>query len=299
MIYSVHSEITVSIVAAFTDDPAAGSPTGVVLDAGDWSTDTMQQIANQSGCSHTAFARELGQGAVNIRFITATGDIKNCAHATIAAHYLRAMRMGSVGDMILKQHTLSGVQDVEVRRQDRALSVYFRQDAIQFTPVSPDIITELLGALKLSPSALDRRYSVTLASPGANRFLVGLNDVSIINGLQPDFSALKALCVRFAGIGCFVFAMQSPTEVVARVFAPNIGVDEDVINGNSSGCLGAYLLRFEKEVTELNLHVHQGQNFNRPGTVMVNARRGESGIETWVGGRAAYVSEQVVHVKVS
>jgi trans-2,3-dihydro-3-hydroxyanthranilate isomerase len=296
LVVNVNSEITLNIVAAFTDDPSAGSPTGVVLDLGDLSVEAMQQIANQSGCSHTAFVNELGQeaGDVNIRFFTAGGEIKNCAHATIAAHYLRAQHMNVTGDCRLKQHTLSGIQDVEVRHQNDVMSIYFKQDPISFSDVQAETIAELLAALKLSASALDERYPIVLASPGSNRFLIAINDMTTMNTLQPDFHALKALCARFEGIGCFVFAMKSANEADARMFAPNIGVDEDIINGNSSGCLGAYLLRLKPGLSEMNLSVYQGQNFNRPGTVMVNARRVGDQIETWVGGRAVTISQRQV-----
>ena len=50
--------ITAYEVAAFTNDPRAGSPTGVVLDAGGLRDEQMQAIAQQLGFSHTAFVSE-------------------------------------------------------------------------------------------------------------------------------------------------------------------------------------------------------------------------------------------------
>jgi PhzF family phenazine biosynthesis protein len=74
-------------------------------------------------------------------------------------------------------------------------------------------------------------------------------------------------------------------EATARMFAPNIGVNEDVINGNSSGCLGAYLFNL-KNKNPLNLLVHQGQAFNREGTVKVRVKNVAGNVETAIGGTA-------------
>jgi PhzF family phenazine biosynthesis protein len=300
----MNTEITLYEVAAFTDEPSAGSPTGVVLDAGQLSREQMQVIANQSGCSHTAFLTESLQegGEIGIRFFTPTGEIKNCAHATIAAHWLRATERSNQNDELVKQRTLSGVQEVEVRRANAGVFVWFKQDTINYYPVTIGITAEVVAALQLPEAALKRQYPVILASPGAKRFLVGVNSVEELNALKPDFSALRAFCNRMDSIGCFMYVVESsapPIEARARMFAPAIGVDEDMINGNSSGCLGAYLLWLDTKGRfhgELNLSVHQGQTFNRPGTVLVSARRVGDTIETIIGGRAVMISQAQVRL---
>src|SRR5688572_19859582 len=99
-------------VAAFTTDPAAGTPTGVVLDADHLSAAQMQHIAQNFPFSHTAFVTEIAPDEVSIRFFTHECEIKNCGHATIAAHYVRAARLNHSADFAVKQRTLSGVQEV-------------------------------------------------------------------------------------------------------------------------------------------------------------------------------------------
>jgi PhzF family phenazine biosynthesis protein len=285
--------IIVHEVAAFTDLPSAGSPTGVVLDAHDLTSDEMQYIARQVTFSHTAFVMEAdGEGAdVRIRFFTPLREIANCAHATIAAHYLRANQLPEKRDFTVKQHTQSGVQNVEIRYEGGRLTVHFRQNEIRFSDVERDTLAELLLILNLPEVALHSESPVMLASPGENRFLLPLNDSAVLHNLMPDFAALKALCSRHASIGCFAFALDDLEEATGRMFAPAIGIDEDVINGNSSGCLGAYLLRLDNALPELNLSVHQGHAFDRPGTVLVTARRMGDKIETMIGGTAATASQ--------
>lgn len=288
------NSITVYEVAAFTDQPTAGSPTGVVLNANGLSTPQMQAIANRLSYSHTAFVTEDNpdNNSITIRFFTPLKEIKNCGHATIAAHFLRTIKYPKMETVHLTQKTISGVQQVEIRRQDQSISVHFKQLPIQFQAVNPSISRELLNILGISEADLDAHIPIILASPGANRFLVALDSPATLQSLSPDFSALKALCDRLDSLGCFAFTMTSSLEAVARMFAASIGINEDIINGNSSGCLGAYLLHLDQQSgNEIELRVHQGQAFKREGTVLVEASRVEGNIQTIIGGKAVLVSQ--------
>ncbi|HEX2621819.1 MAG TPA: PhzF family phenazine biosynthesis isomerase [Phototrophicaceae bacterium] len=283
--------LTVYEVAAFTADALGGSLTGVILNAADMNDDQMQAVAKHLPYSHTAFMTNLDAININIRFFTAAGEIQNCAHATIAAHYLRAALRPTQHDEIVHQHTASGIQEVTIQHQSDTITVSFKQNPVTFSEISLDTLAELLVILKLSASDLDLSCSVLLASPGANRFMVAVKTTAILNSITPNFTALKALCDwANHSVGCFVFVLDDKeNQATARMFAPGIGVDEDTINGNSSGCLGAYLLRGNPALSEIRLRVHQGHLLKRPGTVLVTASRtGDriDSIETTVGGTA-------------
>jgi trans-2,3-dihydro-3-hydroxyanthranilate isomerase len=70
------------------------------------------------------------------------------------------------------------------------------------------------------------------------------------------------------------------------MFAPAIGVPEDVANANSGGCLAAHLLITGHSPT---VAVDQGDALGRPSTVHATATRTGRGIATRVGGTAAAV----------
>ncbi|WP_241837885.1 PhzF family phenazine biosynthesis protein [Streptomyces sp. CB03234] len=63
----------------------------------------------------------------------------------------------------------------------------------------------------------------------------------------------------------------------ARMFAPAIGVDEDVANAHLLDTTGAQTVAIE---------VEQGDTLGRPASVLASARRGPAGITTRVGGSA-------------
>ncbi|WP_160710863.1 PhzF family phenazine biosynthesis protein [Chitinophaga solisilvae] len=281
----------VYIVNAFTRDNAGGSPTGVVADASGLSGAEMQAIARQTGVSHTAFvtADSSPEATVSIRFFTPGEEILNCGHGTIAAHYVRAVQLQLQGDHIIYQQAKAGLQQVIIRQQGTQLFIYLRQNQIQFTDVPPVVKDRLLAVTGLLETDLAAGFPVVMASPGANRFLAGLHSRERLYDINPDFSQLRQLCDENQALGCFVWHL-SGNDASARMFAPSIGVNEDIINGNSSGCLGAYLLQ-RQGLEQLDLAVYQGEPQHCPGVVNVQVRKNGAAYNTLIGGTAAITGE--------
>ncbi|MEP7128935.1 MAG: PhzF family phenazine biosynthesis isomerase [Chitinophagales bacterium] len=145
-----------------------------------------------------------------------------------------------------------------------------------------------MKALRIQAEDLSFETPLILASPGSNRFLVGVKSPEVLHAIQPDFEQLKDVCKEQNTIGCFVFFLDAAAEkyaATARMFAPSIGVNEDIINGNSSGCLGEYLLRLTGK-NQLNFSVYQGQKFKREGEVRVKVRKINDSYTTEIGGTA-------------
>lgn len=277
-------------VDSFTKQGSGGSPTGVVLAAGALDDADMQMLAGKIDVSHTAFVTEPTNPGENIkvRFFTPNGEILNCGHGTIAVHYTRAKIYHYTGSEIIFQETKEGVQRVEIMMATNDFEIYLQQNEILFSDVNSFVVESLLKAFLLNSTDLATDLPVVLASPGSNRFLLGLRSSAIANSLAPDLDELKNICTDHKSIGCFVYAMDSMQpnpEATARMFAPNIGVNEDIINGNSSGCLGAYLLALSGQ-NNIELLISQGQKFNRDGLVKVKAAKINGHIKTVIGGGA-------------
>ncbi|PWT70752.1 MAG: hypothetical protein C5B59_20325 [Bacteroidetes bacterium] len=277
------------IVRACTEGKSGGSPTGVVLHSFGLSVKEMQYIANRSGTSHTAFAYEMPDRSslVKIRFFTPAGEILNCGHGTIAAHYVRAIELNHHPNReFLFQETKEGIQKIEIDFEDHDYQIWLTLEEVKITTPSAQITERLLDALNVSEPDLSSQNSIAMASPGSNRFLVGLKTSDLVNQVYPNFDQLKKLDAACGCIGCFVYSVDQQDEqllVTARMFAPNIGVYEDAINGNSSGCLAAFLLK-GSTTDSLNMVVRQGQMLGMNGRVKVKASKVENRIEVKIGG---------------
>lgn len=276
------------IVRACTDGKTGGSPTGVVLHSYGLSAKEMQYIANRTGTSHTAFAYEMPDRSslVKIRFYTPTGEILNCGHGTIAAHYVRAIELNHPKKEFLSQETKEGIQKIEIDFEDHEYQIWLTLNEVRITNPPAQISERLLDALNVSETDLSINHSIAIASPGSNRFLIGLKNSDLVNQVVPNFEQLKKLDTACGCIGCFVYSIDQedePLQVTARMFAPNIGVYEDAINGNSSGCLAALILS-KSSTNSTNLVVNQGQMLGMKGWVKVRASRLENRLEVKIGG---------------
>ncbi len=82
-----------------------------------------------------------------------------------------------------------------------------------------------------------------IASVGRPRLLVPLTTRFALAALAPDFDGLRAACDRLGLLGCDVYSVPEPTgQAAAHMFAPSIGVPEDIANANSTACLAAHLV---------------------------------------------------------
>lgn len=293
-------EKTVDIynINVFTKEMNGGSPTAVVFNADELTDEVLHGIAREADVSHTAFIFNADTYQFNIRFFTKEGEIKNCAHASIAAGYLYASKCGITDNATYYQKTISGTHKIYVTRQGNDWNVYLTQNEIIFKPAEDVLVDELLSTFRISIQDLDDRYPVILASPGSFRALIPLRSESILQELKPDFQMLRSTTTRHNIMGCFAFTMlPGPHDFFARarMFAPAIGVNEDLINGNSTGCLAAYLLNLGMmgtEKTELRLTVEQGHSFNRIGTVMANSKQAGSRIHTVISGTSVITGQR-------
>ncbi|MEO6166116.1 MAG: PhzF family phenazine biosynthesis isomerase [Chitinophagales bacterium] len=288
------------LVNAFTKGDDGGSPTSVVLNAPGLTDLQMQDIAKRTKTSHTAFVFEptiYGQNPT-VRFFTSNREILNCGHGTVAAHYARAKQFNLTGNHSLFQESKEGLQQIEIVETENEILVFLHQNEISFTAVDIDVSRQLISALKIDSTELIDDLPVTLASPGSKRFLLALKSSDVLNTINPDFENVKDICNAHQSIGCFAYTVEKFPPLfsaTARMFAPIIGVNEDLINGNSSGCLGEYLLRIYG-VNNLELQVNQGQKFNCNGQVIVRAYKKEDRYHTLIGGTARIVQEVEITV---
>ncbi|WP_433795941.1 PhzF family phenazine biosynthesis protein [Actinoplanes sp. CA-252034] len=243
----------ITVVDACVRDGRGGSPTLVADDEGG----DRCAIVRSSGASHGAFL-----DLPIVRFFTGTSELRNCGHGTIAAHAVLLSRSGSTRQR-LTQHTGGRVYEVTATRlADGGIEVWFDQGPVT-VEAPPADLGEILGAL-----ALDDHGGIVVASPGIPRLLIPVADPS---ALAPDFPRLAQACRDLEMLGCLVYRLDGPV-AVARLFAPAIGVDEDVANANSSGCLAAHLGR--------PVEVWQGDALGRPSAI----RADTDGRTTRVGG---------------
>ncbi|MFW5957488.1 MAG: PhzF family phenazine biosynthesis protein [Natronomonas sp.] len=276
--------IPVSVVDAFTDEPLAGNPAGVVFAKG--LTDAaMAAIAREINASETAFLEPDDDVDRRIRYFTPTQEVDLCGHATIASH----AKLYGDGSIDAGTHTLEtnvGTIDVEVESSGK---VWMTQDVAQVETV--DVAYSQIGdALGADPATLvdvGEELPLATASTGLGFLVVPVNFLESLGNLRPDMDEIAALSdeLDVTGIYAFTFdTLSADATLHGRMFAPSAGVPEDPVTGTAAGAVGAYLREYEAFDGEFpeEMIFEQGHFVDRPGQVHVRARTDPVA----VGGRA-------------
>ncbi|MFI8521941.1 PhzF family phenazine biosynthesis protein [Streptomyces sp. NPDC085481] len=261
------SDPTVGLVRACQRDGTGGSPTAVVVEEAPLTDAERRRVPVEWGVSHAVYARVhdgLPEPIVDLRFFTAEGELPACGHGTVAALVLLAARARARAGSGSGAGAGAGTSAAEpyratLRTAGRSFPGRARVDGDRGTglfdpgPVAlrdPSAAERalVLPALGLAPD--EPGQAVRVAGVGRERILVPVSSRSALAALTPDLDRLRAACDRLGLLGAYVYSPPSSTgSLAARMFAPSIGVPEDIANANSTACLAAHLAG--REVTDL------------------------------------------------
>jgi PhzF family phenazine biosynthesis protein len=282
-------------IDAFTTERFRGNPAGVVSDADGLTETQMQEIARELNNSETAFilSPTSSDHDVWIRFFTPTIEVPSCGHATISAHYVRALENRLSSCTVIHKIGI-GILPVDIIKQDDDYTIIMTQGRIEFhDPFSLVQRNEIITALGLSESDLDEQCPIQIVSTGHSKVLVGVRKRSILNTLKPNLARLTDISQMIGCNGYFVFTLDSNSSDVlthGRMFAPAIGIPEDPVTGNANGPLGAYLVKHklvDVSTPLLSFRAEQGEAMGRTGIVEVEVDLRDSvPMKVRVGGRA-------------
>jgi len=271
----------VHLVDAFTTEPYAGNPAGVVPDANGLEPEQLQSIASELGASETAFVLDSETADRRLRYFTPEREVDLCGHATIAAH----ARLFDCAVVDAGTHSLAtdaGELTVEIE-SDGTVWLELSPASIRTVDLGYERLADVLGLAEMAFEGVGTDLPIARVSTGMPFLIVPVNYFEQLGNVTPDEGAIETLSAEFdvAGIYAFTFdTLEMDSTVHGRLFAPAVGVSEDPVTGTASGAVGAYLRRFGG-IDAAELRCEQGDFLDRPGRVEV---RTDDGIR--VGGRA-------------
>ncbi|WP_433443450.1 PhzF family phenazine biosynthesis protein [Nonomuraea sp. CA-141351] len=266
--------MSVSIVHACLRDGHGGSPTAV-LPEGAFTDDERRAVPAAWGTSHAVFVSER-HGDVSLRFFTAEGELPACGHGTVAALAVLADRSGQPEYATTLHAGGRSFAGRAVRRAE-GLQASFDPGPVtlrEATVPERELILPLFPTLAGPP---------VVASVGRPRMLIPVPTRADLAALAPDQDRLREACDRLGLLGCYVHTVPTADgRAAARMFAPSIGVPEDIANANSTACLAGHLSR--RGFTTLT--VDMGDSLSSPSSVTATAETGPAGVRVDVGGFA-------------
>ncbi|WP_325170275.1 PhzF family phenazine biosynthesis protein [Cupriavidus respiraculi] len=282
----------VSVVRVFVREGQGGNPVPLVADAQAMTGADMQAIAAAYG-HESAFVLPAGGDADwRLRFFVPQHEMEMCGHATVGT--LWAMRQwGHWTTPTARIETLSGM--VHAYWDDRAQCAWISQPAVQLQTLDDTARRRVQAQLGLPPGA----YPAINASTSRVKTLVALPSVSMLDGLQPDFPTMEALCTSIGSTGLYPYAMgetdaEGRPVVHARQFPRSSGYQEDAATGIAAAALWGYLASqgMLGGPPPASIAVWQGDAMGSPSEILVAPRSEGARIDgCWLSGASTW-SEQ-------
>jgi PhzF family phenazine biosynthesis protein len=266
-------------INSFTEEKFSGNPAGVVLNAEGLTEPEMLLIARELKNSETAFIFPKSNNDdydVEVRFFTPTVEVPICGHATIAAHYVRAVENQLPLKNISRQKTKAGILPIEIVRNDNKIKISMTQGKIDFEKIEKAFQLQILTALGLIEDDIIENFPIEIASTGHSKVMIGITSKTKLNLLKPNLSELARLSDLIHCNGYFVFTIDNQPHSFStdgRMFAPAIGINEDPVTGNANGPLGAYLVKNKLVVYDndvFSFTARQGEAMGRLGSMEVS-----------------------------
>ncbi len=207
-------------IDAFTDRVFSGNPAAVCpLDK--WlDDDILQIIAMENNLAETAFyVRQENQ--YHIRWFTPTTEIDLCGHATLAAAFVLFNLKHYKEERISFYSPRSGT--LAVSKHGELLTLNFPCDVLEPLEISKNIL-----------DCFDRKPKRALK--GKTDYMLEFEKEEDIKAIVPSFGAISKLNCR----GVIVTAKGSDVDFVSRFFAPQSGIDEDLVTGSAHTTLIPY-----------------------------------------------------------
>lgn len=264
-------------IDSFTNEKFKGNPAGVITNADGLIESQMQKIARELNNSETAFvfSPDNKDYDVCVRYFTPTKEVPICGHATIAAHYARAIE-NNMDTSRIYQKSGAGILPVDIIRSGNNYRIVMTQGKIEFGAlIEGEERKALLKALGVAEKDLNGECPVQIVSTGHSKVMVGIKSKTLLDRLLPDLKELIELSGRIGCNGYYVFTFDTGDKdilVCGRMFAPAIGISEDPVTGNANGPLGAYLVHHglvEHDGSGFVFNARQGEAIGRTGAVEV------------------------------
>lgn len=264
-----------------------GNPLAVVVDSEGLDGTTMQAVARWTNLSETTFLLPPTPSGADyrVRIFTPRQELPFAGHPSVGSA-CAAIEMGLVdaGKTTLVQECAAGLLPVRVVGRGSSRIIHVQAPPARIATIDDTLRQRLAAALPWR-LALEQ---VCLVDNGPHWILCNLEKASLVRGLQPDMSALAALCLEYAAIGVCVFGREAAGDaaMAVRAFCPADGIPEDPVTGSANAAIMAWLAaRGDRDGYGLCYRASQGREAGRDGQVEVNRDPGSGAIT--IGGACA------------
>ena len=288
------------IVDVFSSAPFGGNQLAVLPDAGGISTEGMHKIAREFNFSETTFVLPKSDpNAYRVRIFTPRTELDFAGHPSIGTACALVMkRQGRLGNPIrLTLEENVGPVAVDVDRREGGFHGTLTLSGKIEAPTSAPSPTDLAAVLSVEPAEVSE---VFFAGVGLPICFAHLNSNEAVDRAAINRPAWAATLSRAWSPHVYFFAgnLQDGGKLHARMWAPAMGIEEDVATGSAGAALvGAMASRPDFGGTAYRLSIQQGVAMGRPSEMEAQARKSDGVVTSVsVGGATSYVASGEIDV---
>ena len=218
-----------------------GNPLAVVIGADALDAATMQRIARWTNLSETTFLLRPTQPEADyrVRIFTPRQELPFAGHPSVGSAYA-AIETGRVpARASLAQECAAGLLPVTVQGDGATRSIHVQAPPARIAPADAALRESLARALSCELAA----PAVHCIDNGPLWIVCDLGHARVVRSLEPDLSAIAALCVAHGAVGVSVFGGEDAGDaaMAVRAFCPADGIPEDPVTGSANAAIGALL----------------------------------------------------------
>jgi trans-2,3-dihydro-3-hydroxyanthranilate isomerase len=258
-------------VDAFADQPLAGNPCAVVLDADGLDAQVMLGVAREMNLSETAFVTRSEVADFGVRYFTPAEEIPLAGHPTIAT--ARALvdsgRVEPGRPRLTLELRVGPIEvDLEWRDQDLHRATMSQKRPAFLRVHAPDRVLPVFG---LETGDLLPGAPIQTVSTGTPQLMVPLRGLDALRNAGIDHVAYAQLRDSGDFFSPHLFCLAGFTEdgdTAARHFGTPPDLVEDPFTGSATGGMAAYLWHHGLMATPTFV-AEQGHWMGRPGRATV------------------------------
>lgn len=274
------------VLDVFTDRALTGNQLAVFPDGAAVPVALRQDLAREIGFSETVFCDEPSHptaGDVRARIFTPAVELPFAGHPVLGTAVAIGRERRLAGGSVVTVEC--GVGPVPVELDPGGGGGWMRQPLPAVEPWRD--VAGLVDALGLPGGAL--AAPVEVYDNGPRHIVCAVRDPALVAGLRPDQVALAEVA---ASAGTSVCSPAGGGRVKTRMFLPGAGIAEDPATGSAAGPIGVHLLRHGLVEPGVQLTLSQGEEIQRPSTLLVRVEGLPDAVASVaVGGSAVLVAE--------
>ena len=291
---------TFHIVDVFSATPFGGNQLAVLPDAAGISTEGMQKIAREFNFGETAFVLPKNDpNTYRVRIFTPRTELDFAGHPSVGTACALVMkqhvRLSDPIRLILEENVGPVIVDVAPRNGGfhGTLTLSAKIEAPAGAPSPAD----LAAVLSIEPAEVSQ---VFFAGVGVPFCFAQLSSNEVVDRAAINRAAWAATLSRAWSPQIYFFAgnLQDGGKLYARMWAPAMGIEEDIATGAACAALvGAMASKPDFRETAYRLSIQQGVLMGRRSEIEAEARKTDEVVTSVsVGGATTYVASGEIDV---